>query len=301
MGPCLCRVSRRCMSSSSRAAATETLLNVPTAASSSLDSYSAIRAGPTQRSRWQEYYTNTLSSDLMYMTYEQRRSQPMPDPVRAQWDPLDPYTKNRPARRQKGGKPIAPKPEMATPSSVVKLEAIHLTTHLPEASGNKAALVPLLAVYQAITGQVLARPNSPKSASGIHVTKSRSGSASFKIRAGMPAGLRVTLKGPDMWTFHETLVEFVLPRLKDFAGIALPPATAQKNIPSALGGVVNLGLPRESMGLFPQIEINADAYPRQFGFQVSYATSAKGKGAQDRARALLSGLKIPFVRRSGQQ
>jgi large subunit ribosomal protein L5 len=51
------------------------------------------------------------------------------------------------------------------------------------------------------------------------------------------------------------------------------------------------------MGFFPQIEVNLDAYPKTYGMHIHFITNAKGVGAQERARQLLSGFQIPFVRR----
>lgn len=52
------------------------------------------------------------------------------------------------------------------------------------------------------------------------------------------------------------------------------------------------------MAFFPQIEVNLDAYPRTYGMHVHFVTNATGVGAENRARAVVSGLGVPFVRRS---
>lgn len=100
-----------------------------------------------------------------------------------------------------------------------------------------------------------------------------------------------------MYDFLETVVDFVLPRLKTFSGIPLPPASRPSQVPSSMAGVVAFGLPAEALGLFPQIEANLDQYPKPFGMNIYFETSAKGRGAQDQARALLSGMGLPFVKR----
>jgi len=51
------------------------------------------------------------------------------------------------------------------------------------------------------------------------------------------------------------------------------------------------------MGFFPQIEVNQDSYPKMYGMHIHFVTNASGLGAQNRARALVSGFQIPFVRR----
>jgi len=76
------------------------------------------------------------------------------------------------------------------------------------------------------------------------------------VRPGISLGIKVDLKSPKMYDLLGTLVEFVLPELRDFPRIA---ASASSNSPSAVSGVVSFGLPPEAMGLFPQIEVNLDA------------------------------------------
>lgn len=100
-----------------------------------------------------------------------------------------------------------------------------------------------------------------------------------------------------MYDFIQSLVDFVFPRIREFPGIPLPPASASRTSPSAVGGVVAFGLSSNAMSLFPQIEANLDSYPRLHGFHMYFKTTAKGERAQEQARALLSGFRIPFYRR----
>ena len=51
------------------------------------------------------------------------------------------------------------------------------------------------------------------------------------------------------------------------------------------------------MGLFPQIEVNLDSYPKSYGMHIHFITNATGEGAQNKARQLLSGFQIPFARK----
>ncbi|KAM0755838.1 ribosomal protein L5 [Meredithblackwellia eburnea MCA 4105] len=186
-------------------------------------------------------------------------------------------------------------------ASVPVLESIVVQCMTKQALSNKNNLLPLLMAFQTITGEPPQSkhpgPYGPGSGKGLIITRSSKKSASFKIRAGAPTGVKVELKGPAMYDFLETLTDFVLPRLKTFSGIPLPPASHPRQSPSSTSGVVSFGLPAEAMALFPQIEVNLDQYPRMFGFNVFLITSAKGRGAQDQARALLSGLSLPFVKR----
>ncbi len=113
----------------------------------------------------------------------------------------------------------------------------------------------------------------------------------------MPVAVKVEMKGEAMYDFLESLVDFVLPRLREFPGVPLPPNSASKTSPSAVAGVVSFGLPPLAMGLFPQVEANLDAYPKLHGFHMHFKTNVKGRDAQEHARALLSGFRIPFHRR----
>ena len=132
----------------------------------------------------------------------------------------------------------------------------------------------------------------------IEIIRAKSGVASFKLRPGMPVGVKAILPAPVAHEFLEVLTTFVLPRLRSFAGFPLPPASQPAASPAAMSGVVSLGMHPEAIPLFPQIEINLDQYPnRPLGFQIDCITNQRGRKATEKARALLSGLGIPFVRR----
>ena len=114
----------------------------------------------------------------------------------------------------------------------------------------------------------------------------------------MPVGVKAILPAPVAHEFLEVLTTFVLPRLRSFAGFPLPPASQPPASPAAMSGVVSLGMHPEAIPLFPQIEINLDQYPNKpLGFQIDCITNQRGRKATEKARALLSGLGIPFVRR----
>jgi large subunit ribosomal protein L5 len=205
---------------------------------------------------------------------------------------LTPYELNRPTPLPRGNRPINP----SSTHGVPVLESIILHTMVKEAIGNKPALLTAIMAFRAISGETHLGGGRAGS-SGVQILSSKSGAAAFKLRAGMPVAVKVELKGDAMYTFIQSLVDFVLPRIRDFPGFPLSPSSASKKSPSATGGVVALGLPPAAMALFPQIEANLDAYPRTHGMHMQFLTSAKGDRAQDKARALLSGFRIPFARR----
>lgn len=267
----------------------------------------AVSSSPSYRARLGEYYDRTLSSDLLYATYSHAAHAHMParpDPATRSpvWSPENPYALNRRAPpRPKGNRYLAPNPTYRDAQSVVRLHEVVVSTMTRAAVTNKGNLTPVLMALQAITGEPPAvkqpGPYGPGTAQGLQVTRSTRKSSSFKIRAGFPTGVKVSLRGPAMYTFLETLVDVVLPRFKSFNGVLLPAPTSPRQSGAAMAGVVSFGLPPEAMGLFPEIEANSDQYPRLFGFNVQCITTARGRGAQDQARALLSGFNLPFIRR----
>ncbi|GAA5872892.1 hypothetical protein JCM16303_006870 [Sporobolomyces ruberrimus] len=274
--------------------------------STSTEHLSKVTYGDTARSRIQDHYQQTLSHDLLYLLYNHQlhaASSPLPNPISRSpiWSPHNPYAENRAPPRPRGNRYLVPNPSYVSPQTLPRLESIVVESMSKQALAGKSNLLPLLMAFEAITGEPpqtkVPGPYGPGSGQGIVITRSTKKSASFKIRAGAPTGVKVELKGQAMYNFLESLVDFVLPRHKTFQGIPLPPASQPKQSTSASSGVVSFGLPPEAMGLFPQIEINLDQYPRTFGMNIFCITSAKGRGAQDQARALLSGVGLPFVKR----
>jgi large subunit ribosomal protein L5 len=111
------------------------------------------------------------------------------------------------------------------------------------------------------------------------VRRARKSIANFKIRAGMPVGLRVTLRGDRMWEMLDRLISIALPRIRDFRGISARGFDGQGNY--------NLGL-REQI-IFP--EIDYDKIDRTRGLDISITTTAM---TDEEGRALLAKLGMPF-------
>lgn len=166
---------------------------------------------------------------------------------------------------------------------------------IKDAITNKSQILGPMMALRAISGQT-DYGGGQRAHQGVRVCKSRAASAAFRLREGVPISLKVELRGPQMYEFINTLVEFVFPRLREFRGVTMPPASAAKSSPSAMSGVVAFGLPKEAFALFPQLEVNLDSYPRMCGMHIHFITNVRGKDAQARARALVSGFQIPFVR-----
>lgn len=252
----------------------------------------------THPSRLSEHYHHTLSDDLLYMTYKHEHlPRGEPRKIRPLYDPEDPYTKHR-KNPLVGGPAVALGRREAPPTTaenVVKLERIVLHTFQKGAVKSKQNLLGPIMMMRALSGMTENGGGRHK-AKGVEIVVGKQ-SVSGWVRPGVPAGAKVELKGPKMYEFLGTLTEFVLPRLRDFQGFSLPAPSAQMKTPSGTTGVVEFGLPPEAMGLFPQIEVNLDSYPGSYGFNLHFITNAVGQNAQMRARQLLSGFGVPFVRK----
>jgi len=72
------------------------------------------------------------------------------------------------------------------------------------------------------------------------------------------------MKGPEMYDFLSTLVEFVFPRLRESNGVQLPGSSSNTQTPAGMSGVVSFGLPPEAL----QIEVNLDSYPKSYGMHI---------------------------------
>ncbi|MDR3117538.1 MAG: 50S ribosomal protein L5 [Puniceicoccales bacterium] len=115
------------------------------------------------------------------------------------------------------------------------------------------------------------------------VVRARKSISNFKLRAGVPNGVKVTLRARRMYEFLYRLVSIALPRLRDFRGLA-PRCDGRGNF--------TLGIADHT--IFP--EVSVDRERKAIGMDISFVTSAKSDGE---AVELLRGLGVPFVRRSG--
>jgi large subunit ribosomal protein L5 len=111
------------------------------------------------------------------------------------------------------------------------------------------------------------------------VTRARKSEAAFKLRAGMPIGCKVTLRGERMYEFLDRLLSVALPRIRDFRGVPAKSFDGRGNYA--------LGI-REQM-IFP--EIPYDKVDMTRGMDVCIETSAR---TDEEARALLEHLGFPF-------
>ena len=231
----------------------------------------------------------------MYMTYvHEPTPRTPPRPARQMYDPNDPYTKHRYNPPLGGNRWSKQLPPPSSSDNIVQLERIQIHTQIRSAVSSRTNLLGPIMALRAISGTT-ERGGGQHTAEGVQLVKGRKNLQGW-VRPGLPVGVKVDLKGPQMWDFLSVLVEFVLPRLRDFQGIQLEGPSSRLDKMHSASGVVSFGLPPTALGLFPQIEVNFDAYPETFGMHIHFITNAQGVGAQNRARALLSGFQIPFAR-----
>jgi len=154
---------------------------------------------------------------------------------------------------------------------IPRVEKIVVNIGMGESIGNAKAMDAAADQLAQITGQ---RPI---------VTKSKKAISNFRLRIGMPIGLKVTLRGPRMWHFYEKLVTVALPRIRDFQGIP----------DRSFDGRGNFSLGLKEQLVFPEIEY--DKIDRLRGMEITIVTTAK---TDEEARALLRGLGMPFKKAS---
>jgi len=117
------------------------------------------------------------------------------------------------------------------------------------------------------------------------VTRAKRSVANFKLRVGMPSGVRVTLRRERMYEFLDRLISFALPRVRDFRGLD----------PDSFDGHGNYTLGVTEQIIFP--EIDYDKVVKITGMNVTVETSADN---DEEGRALLTALGMPFGRPRAQ-
>jgi len=152
---------------------------------------------------------------------------------------------------------------------VPHLIKVVLNIGLGEAGQNAKALESAEADLSAIAGQ------HPV------ITRARRSIAAFRLRAGMPIGMKVTLRGERMYEFLDRLINAVLPRMREFSGIS----------PNAFDGRGNYTLGLREQIAFP--EIDYDKIEKLRGLEIGIATTAK---TDEEGRHLLELLGVPFAK-----
>ncbi len=179
--------------------------------------------------------------------------------------------KERPRLRARFEKEIAPslqkELELKNPMAVPRLHKIVVNMGVGEATQNAKLLDPAVQELGQITGQ---KPV---------ITRARKSIAAFKVRAGMPIGAMVTLRGDRMYEFFDRLVNIALPRVRDFRGVST----------KSFDGRGNYTLGLHDQLVFPEIDYSK--VDKLKGMNVTIVTTA---GSDDQARALLRHMGMPF-------
>ncbi len=150
---------------------------------------------------------------------------------------------------------------------VPKIEKIILNMGLGEAKENAKAIDNAMGDMAIIAGQ---KPI---------VTKAKKSIAAFKLRAGMPIGCKVTLRGEKMYSFASKLINIALPRVRDFRGVSAESFDGRGNY--------TLGVKEQLM--FPEIQY--DKIDKVRGMDIVFVTTAK---TDEEARELLRLFGMPF-------
>lgn len=157
--------------------------------------------------------------------------------------------------------------DFKNPMAVPHLHKIVVNMGVGEATQNAKILDPAASELGQITGQ---KPV---------ITRAKKSIAAFKVRAGMPIGAMVTLRGDRMYEFFDRLVNVVLPRVRDFRGVST----------KSFDGRGNYTLGLHDQLIFP--EIDYAKVDKLKGMNVTVVTTAR---SDDQARALLKHLGMPF-------
>lgn len=153
------------------------------------------------------------------------------------------------------------------PNSVPKLEKISLNMGLGEISKDQKLLDSALEELTLIAGQKAV------------VTRSKKSIANFKIREGMPVGIRVNLRGNKMWEFLDRLINVALPRVRDFRGVSS----------TSFDGRGNYTLGIKDHLIF--LELDYTKVDRSKGLNVTICLNAKN---DEKSYFVLKGLGMPF-------
>lgn len=236
---------------------------------SSVDS-PGFRPLDTSPDRVKDHHYNTVQQDLLLINYFHNQVDKKGIKGR-KWDGSSPFHVNRAMKLPRGHASPTKDVKVRDWTNVPEISAISLNLFATEAKQQTDITIPAMLQLQQITGMkpklVYAKTNVP----------------TWNLRPGMPIGAKMTIKGRPMSQFLYTLTEIVLPRSKTWLGISNGSGDGSGNI--------SFGVTAEEAKLFPEIEGNAENWPKTFGFDVTIHTSAQ---VDPEARTLLSAYGLLF-------
>ena len=157
--------------------------------------------------------------------------------------------------------------DITNPMEVPRITKITVNMGVGEAVADKKVMDAAVGDLTKISGQ---KPL---------VTRSRKAIASFKIRAGLPIGCKVTLRGARMYEFLDRLISIAMPRIRDFRGVSA----------RSFDGRGNYSLGVKEQIIFPEIQY--DQIDQVRGMDITITTTAKDNR---QGRALLEAFNFPF-------
>ena len=152
---------------------------------------------------------------------------------------------------------------------IPRLDKVVVNVGAGEAKENAKAIDAIMGDLSLITGQ---RPV---------VCRAKKSVANFKLREGMPIGVKVTLRGEKMWDFVDKLFNVAFPRVRDFRGIN----------PNSFDGKGNYSTGIKEQLIFPEIEY--DKIDKVRGMDINFITTA---ATDEEAKELLTLLGAPFAK-----
>ena len=152
---------------------------------------------------------------------------------------------------------------------IPRLDKVVVNVGAGEAKDNAKAIDAIMGDLSLITGQ---RPV---------ICRAKKSVANFKLREGMPIGVKVTLRGEKMWDFVDKLFNVAFPRVRDFRGIN----------PNSFDGKGNYSTGIKEQLIFPEIEY--DKIDKVRGMDINFITTAT---TDEEAKELLSLLGAPFAK-----
>lgn len=156
-----------------------------------------------------------------------------------------------------------------SPMQIPKIDKIVVNVACGDAKENTKVIDAVMKDISTITGQ---KPM---------ICKARKSVANFKLRIGMPIGVKVTLRGERMYEFIDRLFNIALPRVRDFRGIN----------PNSFDGRGNYSFGIKEQLIFPEIEF--DKVDKVRGMDIMIITTAK---ADEEAKELLTLMGAPFIK-----
>ena len=159
--------------------------------------------------------------------------------------------------------------EYKSPMQIPKIDKIVINVACGDAKDNSKVIDSVMTDLSAITGQ---KPVECKAKKSV---------ANFKVRKGMPIGVKVTLRGERMYEFIDKLFNFALPRVRDFRGIN----------PNSFDGHGNYSFGIKEQLIFPEIEY--DKIDKVRGMDIMIVTTAV---RDEEAKDLLEMMGAPFAK-----